>query len=153
MKTKGISSKAGNESFKFDYFTLQAIEHRQKLWCYTGKLQYDIWLPYINTSSLRWWSLSKHILEMLNTDMKEKEAGRREKVSHYPTKNPFNSRLLNFNHGNQFPSSPVAMCNENSTEVWSVFHFPSVCECLLVKDIRCEGTQLWESESESECVL
>lgn len=90
------------------------------------------------------------------TNMNEKEAGRREKVSHYLAKNPFNSRLLIFNQVNQLPSSPVAMCNENSTVVWSgrdVFHFLSVCECLLVKDIRCEGTQLWESESESECAL
>lgn len=84
----------------------------------------------------------------------KKEQVKREKVSHYLVKNPFNSRLLNFNQVNQFPSSPEAMCNENSTVVWSgrdVFHFLSVCECLLVKDIRCEGTQLWESES--ECAL
>jgi len=49
--------------------------------------------------------------------MKEKEASRREKVSHYPPKKPFNSRLLNFNQGNQFPSSPMVMCNDNSTVV------------------------------------
>lgn len=66
-----------------------------------------------------------------------------------------NSRLLNFNQVNQFPSSLVLMCNENSTArsrvVWSGrdVHFLSVCECLLVKDIRCEGTQLRKGDRAS----
>lgn len=137
MKTKGISIKrATNHYIYLDYFTLQALQTKPVMLPRKTAVGHLVTL-YINTSSLRWWSLSKQISKMLNTDMKEKEASRREKVSHYPAKNPFNSRLLNFNQDNQFPSSPVVMCNENLTVVWSgrdVFHFPSACQCLLVKD-------------------